>query len=81
MFISQSHVYHKYIWNQMRVMYRALADRVSHMGLEAEPRRGAEGGRIEAQQTLSVAGRVQALNGPLQHLQASPPGGLQAQLC
>ena len=55
-------------------------DCVSHVGLEAEALGGAEGGGVEAQQTLPVAGGVQALDRALQHLQPRPPGGLEAQL-
>lgn len=55
-------------------------DRVAHVGLEAEALRRAEGGGVEAQQALPVAGRVQTLHGPFQHLQTRPPGGFQAQL-
>lgn len=59
---------------------RGCTDCVAHVGLEAEALRRAEGGGVEAQQTLPVAGGVQALHGPLQHLQTRPPGGFQAQL-
>lgn len=52
---------------------------VAHVGLEAEALRGAEGSGVEAQQTLPVTGRVQALHGALQHLQTRPPGGFKAQ--
>ena len=53
-------------------------DCVAHVGLEAEALWGAEGGGVEAQQTLSVASGVQALHGAFQNLQASPPGGFKA---
>lgn len=52
---------------------------VAHVRLESEALRWAEGSRVEAQQTLPVAGRVQVLHSPLQHLQARPPGGFKAQ--
>lgn len=53
---------------------------VAHVGLEAEALWRTEGGGVEAQQALPVSGWVQALHGPLQHLQTRPPGGFQAQL-
>lgn len=55
-------------------------NRVAHVGLEAEALRRAEGGGVEAQQTLPVSGRVQALHSPLQDLQTRPPGGFKAEL-
>lgn len=55
-------------------------DCVAHVGLEAEALWGAEGGGVETQQALPVAGRVQALHRPFQHLQTRPPGGFKAQL-
>lgn len=54
-------------------------DCVAHVGLETEALRRAEGSGVEAQQTLPVAGGVQALHGSLQHLQTRPPGGFKAQ--
>lgn len=50
------------------IRFVRYTDCVAHVCLEAEALRGAEGSRVEAQQTLPVAGRVQALHGPLQHL-------------
>lgn len=55
-------------------------DRVAHVGLETEALWRAEGGGVEAQQALPVPSWVQALHGPLQDLQARPPGGFKAQL-
>ena len=55
--------------------------RVPHVGLEAPARWGAEGGGVEAQQALSITGRIQAFHCPLQHLQTCPSGRLHTQLC